>query len=103
MPTGRPGSEPSGTVAAAVGGVEQRLREAGVDEQLVDLLHVGVVVAEGAVLVFDLGDEDGAAAADLQRREFLAKAIDPACGGLHERRGRWSGAAMSGSFRSQAG
>ena len=47
-----------------------------------DLLHVGVVVAEGAVLVFDLNRDDGAAVADLERRDFLAEAQEPAaCGG----------------------
>jgi len=38
----------------AIGGVKLRLRKAGVDEDVVDVLHVLVVVAVGAVFVFDL-------------------------------------------------
>ncbi len=66
--------------------------------------HVGVVVAEVAVLVFDLGHEDGTAVAELEWGDFLGEAVDPALGGDHE--GGVVGAedaADFGSARSQAG
>jgi len=40
--------------------------------------------AEAAVFVFDLGDEDGASAADLEGGGLLGEASDPALGGNHE-------------------
>src|SRR5581483_8956949 len=61
-----------GNLGRAIGGVEHGLRESCVDERVVDLLHVVVIAAEGAVLVFNLGENDRAAGADLQRSELLA-------------------------------
>ncbi len=55
-----------------------------------NLLHVGVIVAEGAVLVFDLDGDDGAAIADLQGSQLFAEAKEPAARRLHE---FWVGAA----------
>ena len=70
----------------AVGGVELRLGEAGVDEDVVDVFHVGVVVAEAAVFVFDLDGDDGAAVADLEGRDFLAETQEPGARGGEELR-----------------
>ncbi len=41
-------------------------------------------MGEAAVFVFNLGDEDGAAAADLEGGDFLGEAVDPALDGDHE-------------------
>ena len=42
------------------------------------------MLSEAAVLVFDLGDEDGTAAAYLEWGGFLGEAVDPAFDGNHE-------------------
>ncbi len=63
-----------GEFVAAVDGVEERVGEAGAEEDVAHVGHVGVIgVGRGgivfdpaAVLVFNLGDEDGAAATDLE-------------------------------------
>ena len=49
----------------SVGGVELGFCESGVDQHVVDLFHVGVVFVEGAVFVFNLDENDGAAIANL--------------------------------------
>ena len=58
---------------AAVDGVEEGAGEAGAEEDVAHVGHVGVggvrgtvVLCEAAVLVFNLGDEDGSAATDLE-------------------------------------
>src|SRR5665213_559368 len=51
---------------------------------MVNLLHVGVVFAEGAVLVFNLDGDDWSAIGDLEGREFLAEALEPAVNRVHE-------------------
>ena len=79
-----------GEFVCAVSGVELGFGEAGVEEDVVDLLHVGVVAAEGAVLVFYLDGDDGAARADLEGCKFLAEAEEPAACGRDE---FWVGAA----------
>src|SRR5580658_11279475 len=47
---------------------------------MMDLLHVVVVGAEGAVLILNLHGDDGTAVAALQRCQFLTKTMEPARG-----------------------
>ena len=70
----------------SVGGVKLRLGEARVDQRLAVQLHVVVVVAEGAVFVLHLHEDDRAAVADLQWSEFVAQALQPARRRIEEAR-----------------
>ena len=53
---------------------------------MMNLLHVGVVGSEGAVLVFHLDRDDRAAISDLQGSQFLPETMEPAAGCRDERR-----------------
>ena len=77
-----------GEFIAAIDGVEEGAGVAGTEEDVAHVGHVGVGGVgcgdKAAVFVFNLGDDDGAAAADLERGDLLAEASDPALGGDHE-------------------
>src|SRR5208283_5246325 len=62
----------------AVRGVKHGFREPCIDEHALDVPHVGVIIAEGAVFVFHLDEQNRTAIANLQRSQFLAEALDPA-------------------------
>ena len=82
-----------GDVAPVIGGVKEGGGEAGVFECGFEVGHVGLVGSEVAVLVFDLGHEDGAAVADLEGGDLLPEAMDPAIGWDEE---AWVGGAEGG-------
>src|SRR5208337_2059290 len=68
----------------SVGRVQHRLCKPRIHQHAVNLLHVNVIIAEGAVFVFHLDQDDGSAIADLQWGHFLAEALEPAGGGLQK-------------------
>ena len=76
---GQFGKRAVGDLLGTVGGVEQSVGrgEAGFEQRGLHGLHVRVVVAEGAVFVFDLDGDDGAAILDQQRRDFLRQPREP--------------------------
>ncbi len=82
------GDAAGGEFVAAVDGVEEGVGEAGADEDVAHVGHVGVGGVgwgvKAAVLVFNLRDDDGAAATDLEWGGLLGEAVDPALGGDHE-------------------
>ncbi len=80
-----------GELVAAVDGVEEGVGVAGADEDVAHVGHVGVggigcdiLFGEAAVFVFNLRDDDRAAAADLEGGRLLGEAGDPSLGGDHE-------------------
>ena len=87
-PVKTPGMPPRGSSSPPSTVSRRESGEAGAEEDVAHVGHVGVGGVgcgdEAAVFVFNLGDEDGAAAADLQRGDFLGEAVDPALGGNHE-------------------
>ena len=81
---GQVGKRARGNLLRSVGRIKHGLGEPRIHQHAAGLLHVGVIIAEGAVFVFHLDQNDGAAFVDLQRRELLAEALEPAGGGLKE-------------------
>ena len=73
-----------GQLIGAIGCVEQRLRESCIDQVLVNLLHVGVVLSKGPVLVLHLHSDNRPAVRNLQRRQFFAQPQEPAANRIHE-------------------
>ena len=82
------GKSSGGEIVEAVDGVEEGAGEACFEEDVAHVGHIKVGWIGGgvpaAVLVFHLGHKDGAAAADLEVLNFLAKAEEPALGRDHE-------------------
>ena len=78
MTAGNSGSEPFGQLIGAVRGIQHGPIESGIKQQMMNLLHVVVVRAEGTVFVFHLHGEDRAAIRALQWRKLLPKPMKPA-------------------------
>ena len=85
------GKRTRGDLVRSIGRVQHRLREPCIHQRPAELLHVGMIIAEGSVFVFHLHQDDGTALVDLQRGELLPEALDPAGGGLNILRDRCCG------------
>ena len=60
--------------------IQLRLGKPRVDQHVVDVFHIRVVLAIGAILVLHLHRDDGPTVANLQRRQLLAKLHQPRLG-----------------------
>lgn len=78
------GDGAGGDVAPVISGEEQGLVEAGGLVDGLEVLYVGVIVGEVAVLILNLRHEDGAATTQLEWGGLLGEAFDPAFGWEHE-------------------
>ena len=74
------GESSGGEFVSTVGCVKQNFSEPGVLERGENAVHIVLVIAEGAVLVFDLNGDDGATVRELERGQFPAQAVEPALG-----------------------